>query len=84
MNLICTCDLCSWEQVPQNRLSWPALLEHPFVKETPAEIEVSSNFLCEKFRFYSFGLCFLFLNSSNFLFDLQYLPGVMCCDNSIS
>ncbi|CAA0833278.1 Serine/threonine-protein kinase TIO, partial [Striga hermonthica] len=25
--------------VPQNRLTWPALLEHPFVKETPAEIE---------------------------------------------
>ncbi|KAL6532105.1 hypothetical protein OROGR_014075 [Orobanche gracilis] len=26
-------------KVPQNRLTWPALLEHPFVKETPAKIE---------------------------------------------
>ncbi|GAV84051.1 Pkinase domain-containing protein/HEAT_2 domain-containing protein [Cephalotus follicularis] len=24
---------------PQNRLTWPALLEHPFVKETPDELE---------------------------------------------
>ncbi|XP_042508121.1 serine/threonine-protein kinase TIO isoform X2 [Macadamia integrifolia] len=26
-------------KVPQNRLTWPALLEHPFVKETSDEIE---------------------------------------------
>ncbi|KAA8533488.1 hypothetical protein F0562_031078 [Nyssa sinensis] len=26
-------------KVPQNRLSWPALLEHPFVKETKEELE---------------------------------------------
>ncbi|KAM1676868.1 hypothetical protein FF1_042213 [Malus domestica] len=26
-------------KVPQNRLTWPALLEHPFVKETPHELE---------------------------------------------
>lgn len=26
-------------QVPQNRLTWPALLEHPFVKETSDEME---------------------------------------------
>ncbi|KAL0358766.1 UNVERIFIED_CONTAM: Serine/threonine-protein kinase TIO [Sesamum angustifolium] len=26
-------------KVPQHRLTWPALLEHPFVKETPAETE---------------------------------------------
>ncbi|XP_070683229.1 serine/threonine-protein kinase TIO-like isoform X6 [Malus domestica] len=26
-------------KVPQNRLTWPALLEHPFVKETPPELE---------------------------------------------
>ncbi|ERN10045.1 hypothetical protein AMTR_s00013p00250100 [Amborella trichopoda] len=25
-------------KVPQNRLSWPALLDHPFVKETPSEL----------------------------------------------
>ncbi|XP_051116540.1 serine/threonine-protein kinase TIO isoform X2 [Andrographis paniculata] len=28
-------------KVPQNRLTWPALLEHPFVKETPPEVEES-------------------------------------------
>ncbi|OMO87265.1 hypothetical protein CCACVL1_09160 [Corchorus capsularis] len=27
-------------KVPQNRLTWPALLEHPFVKETTDEVEV--------------------------------------------
>lgn len=27
------------KQVPQNRLAWPALLEHPFVKETSDEVE---------------------------------------------
>ncbi|KAK3042781.1 hypothetical protein RJ639_001054 [Escallonia herrerae] len=27
------------QQVPQNRLSWPALLEHPFVKETSEDVE---------------------------------------------
>ncbi|XP_047308146.1 serine/threonine-protein kinase TIO [Impatiens glandulifera] len=26
-------------KVPQNRLTWPALLEHPFVKETPKEVQ---------------------------------------------
>ncbi|XP_059667382.1 serine/threonine-protein kinase TIO [Cornus florida] len=26
-------------KVPQSRLTWPALLEHPFVKETPKELE---------------------------------------------
>ncbi|KAL6127442.1 hypothetical protein ACLB2K_070807 [Fragaria x ananassa] len=26
-------------KVPQNRLTWPALLEHPFVKETAEELE---------------------------------------------
>ncbi|KAL6291795.1 hypothetical protein ACE6H2_009305 [Prunus campanulata] len=26
-------------KVPQNRLTWPALLEHPFVKEMPHELE---------------------------------------------
>ncbi|KAK2972844.1 hypothetical protein RJ640_028372 [Escallonia rubra] len=26
-------------KVPQNRLSWPALLEHPFVKETSEDVE---------------------------------------------
>lgn len=26
-------------QVPQNRLTWPALLEHPFVKETFEDVE---------------------------------------------
>ncbi|KAK6128127.1 hypothetical protein DH2020_038130 [Rehmannia glutinosa] len=31
--------LISWEKVPQHRLTWPALLEHPFVRETPAETE---------------------------------------------
>lgn len=25
--------------MPQNRLTWPALLEHPFVKETAEELE---------------------------------------------
>lgn len=25
--------------MPQNRLTWPALLEHPFVKETTEELE---------------------------------------------
>uniref|UniRef100_A0A1D1XU07 non-specific serine/threonine protein kinase n=1 Tax=Anthurium amnicola TaxID=1678845 RepID=A0A1D1XU07_9ARAE len=28
-------------KVPQNRLTWPALLEHPFVKEAPNEMKVS-------------------------------------------
>jgi len=26
-------------QAPESRLTWPALLEHPFVKETNDEIE---------------------------------------------
>lgn len=26
-------------QVPQSRLTWPALLEHPFVRETSEDIE---------------------------------------------
>ncbi|XP_073301386.1 serine/threonine-protein kinase TIO-like isoform X3 [Primulina huaijiensis] len=29
-------------KVPQNRLTWPALLEHPFVKETQMDEEVSA------------------------------------------
>ena len=29
----------SWLQEPQSRLTWPALLEHPFVKETLEELE---------------------------------------------
>lgn len=33
--------LISWEKVPQHRLTWPALLEHPFVKDASAQIEVS-------------------------------------------
>ncbi|MQM13691.1 hypothetical protein Taro_046612, partial [Colocasia esculenta] len=37
----CTATLFT-KQVPQNRLTWPALLEHPFVKETSNEVKVSS------------------------------------------
>lgn len=29
----------SVNQVPQNRLTWPALLEHPFVQETLEDVE---------------------------------------------
>jgi hypothetical protein len=28
------------KQAPESRLTWPALLEHPFVKETNDNIEV--------------------------------------------
>ena len=27
------------EQVPQSRLTWPALLEHPFVKESTMDVD---------------------------------------------
>ncbi|KAM7463574.1 hypothetical protein LguiA_031695 [Lonicera macranthoides] len=30
-------------KVPQNRLTWPALLEHPFVKETMEDLEAREN-----------------------------------------
>ncbi|KAJ4831260.1 hypothetical protein Tsubulata_044914 [Turnera subulata] len=33
------------KKVPQNRLSWPALLEHPFVKETSDDLETRE--LCD-------------------------------------
>lgn len=32
-------NLKSWNQVPQ-RLSWPALLKHPFIRESSAGLEV--------------------------------------------
>lgn len=60
------------EQVPQHRLTWPALLEHPFVKDTPAEIEVRAGILFAKFRFSSIDLRFsIIIYPCNYLFDLQ-------------
>lgn len=37
------------EQVPQSRLTWPALLEHPFVRETSEDIEARVTDLCWKY-----------------------------------
>lgn len=61
-------------QVPQNRLTWPALLEHPFVKERSDELEARVSFLtsnlgadAEVFHIMSlYGhFVFLYLNRSH-------------------
>jgi hypothetical protein len=35
--------VCIW-QVSQNRLTWPGLLDHPFVRETNEEMAASVSF----------------------------------------
>lgn len=50
--------LCA-KQVPQNRLTWPALLEHPFVKETSDELEARVMLLHNCYYFDSFIIIFI-------------------------
>lgn len=67
----------SVNQVPQNRLTWPALLDHPFVHETLEDVEarVTTDIEKQATDFESFICSFIngTIYQNNRRFELQQL-----------